>query len=63
MLLSNSPLLCCHTVLKASGIRMIVTDDLDDAANKAVHVAEIVKQAEDVALNVQFGLGDSFVPM
>ena len=42
---------------------MIVTDDLDDAANKAVHVAEIVKQAEDVALNVQFGSGDSFVPM
>jgi len=50
-------------LIEASGIRMIVTDDLDDAANKAVHVAEIVKQAEDVALNVQFGSGDSFVPL
>lgn len=34
---------------------MIVTDDLEDAANKAVHVADIVKQAEEVALSVQFG--------
>ena len=42
---------------------MIVTDDLDDAANKAVHVAEIVKQAEEVALNVQFGGDESIVPM
>ena len=40
---------------------MIITDDLEDAANKAVHVAEIVKQAEEVALNVQFTAGgDSF---
>jgi hypothetical protein len=39
-----------------------VTDDLEDAANKAVHVAEIVKQAEEVALSVQFG-GDSLTPI
>jgi hypothetical protein len=33
---------------------MVVTDDLDDAASKAVHIANIVKQAEEVALGVQF---------
>lgn len=49
-------------LIEASGIRMIVTDDLEDAANKAVHVADIVKQAEEVALNVQFSSGDSFIP-
>ena len=42
---------------------MIVTDDLDDAADKAVHVADIVKQAEEVALNVQFGSGESVFPV
>jgi hypothetical protein len=41
---------------------MIVTDDLDDAANKAVHVAEIVKQAEEVLLDVQFGGVESIIP-
>ena len=33
---------------------MIVTDDLEDAATKAVHVAEIVRQAQEVNLNVTF---------
>jgi succinyl-CoA synthetase beta subunit len=49
-------------LIEASGIRMIVTDDLEDAANKAVHVADIVRQAEEVALSVQFGGADSFMP-
>jgi len=49
--------------IKASGFRLIVTDDLEDAANKAVHVAEIVCQAEEVALNVQFGGSEPFVPL
>jgi len=40
---------------------MIVTDDLEDAANKAVHVADIVRQAEEVALDVQFASGGPFV--
>ena len=44
-------------LIEASGIKMIVTDDLDDAAKKAVNVADIVKQAEEVALDVQFGSG------
>ncbi len=47
-------------LIEASGFRMIVTDDLEDAANKAVHVADIVKQAEEVALNVDFS--GSFMP-
>jgi hypothetical protein len=42
---------------------MIVTDDLEDAATKAVHVAEIVKQAEEVQLNVQFIGGDNYKPI
>ena len=47
----------------ASGIKMIVTDDLEDAATKAVHIADIVLQAEDVQLNVQFTGGEQFVPL
>lgn len=50
-------------LIEASGFRLIVTDDLEDAANKAVHVADIVRQAEEVALSVSFGNGDSFVPL
>eukprot|EP01036_Dinobryon_divergens_P027846 gene27846-36687_t len=51
-------------VEEASGFRMIVTDDLEDAANKAVHVADIVRQAEEVALDVQFlSNGGTFVPI
>jgi succinyl-CoA synthetase beta subunit len=41
-------------VLQASGYKMIVTDDLEDAATKAVKVASIVQNAEEVQLNVQF---------
>lgn len=44
-------------LIEGSGYRLIVTDDLDDAANKAVHIAEICRQAEEVALNVQFTVG------
>jgi succinyl-CoA synthetase beta subunit len=36
--------------------KMILTDDLDDAANKAVHVAEICTRADDVGLEVQFNM-------
>jgi len=41
-------------LIEASGFKMIVTDDLEDAADKAVHVADIVRQAEEVSLHVQF---------
>jgi hypothetical protein len=37
-----------------SGIKMIVTDDLEDAANKAVKVANIVTQSEEAGLDVAF---------
>ena len=40
-------------LIESSGIKMIVTDDLEDAASKAVNVADIVKRAEDVNLSVQ----------
>ena len=33
---------------------MIVTDDLDDAAKKAVHMVEILAKAEEVRLDVSF---------
>jgi succinyl-CoA synthetase beta subunit len=49
-------------LIEASGYRLIVTDDLEDAANKAVHVADIVRQAEEVKLNVQFG-SDGFTAL
>lgn len=50
-------------LIEASGYRLIVTDDLEDAAKKAVHVAEIVKQAEEVGLQVSFTGEDSVVPL
>lgn len=40
----------------ASGFRIIMVDDLDQAANTVVKVAEILKQAEEVSLNVSFEL-------
>lgn len=50
-------------LIEASGYRLIVTDDLEDAAKKAVHVAEIVKQAEEVGLQVSFTGEDNVVPL
>jgi succinyl-CoA synthetase beta subunit len=41
-------------LVEGSGIKMIVTDDLDDAAEKAVNVVEIVNKAEDAQLQVAF---------
>lgn len=46
-------------LIKASGLKMIVTDDLEDAATKAVHIANIVAQADEVKLNVQFTSADA----
>lgn len=39
-----------------SGFKMIMADDLDDAAEKAVKIADIVAQAEQVNINVAFEL-------
>ena len=39
-----------------SGLRMMTCDHLDDAARKAVRVAEIVKMARDVHVGVKFEL-------
>ena len=47
-------------LIAASGFKMIVTDDLEDAANKAVHIADIVTKADEAQLNVQFVTGKSF---
>ena len=47
-------------LIAASGFKMIVTDDLEDAANKAVHIADIVTKADEAHLNVQFVTGKSF---
>jgi len=41
-------------VIEGSGYRMIMSDDLDDAASKAVRIAEIVKSAEDIQVGVSF---------
>ncbi|KDO19131.1 hypothetical protein SPRG_14963 [Saprolegnia parasitica CBS 223.65] len=41
-------------LIENSGFRMIVANDLDDAAQKAVKIADIVAQAEEVHVNVSF---------
>ncbi|GKY98877.1 hypothetical protein MPSEU_000843700 [Mayamaea pseudoterrestris] len=41
-------------LIEASSHRMILADDLEDAATKAVGVAEIVAQAEKIDVNVEF---------
>ena len=41
-------------LIDGCGFRMILADDLEDAASKAVGVAEIAKQAESLHLGVKF---------
>ncbi len=41
-------------LVEGSGIKMIVTDDLSDAASKAVSVADIVTKADEGGLDVEF---------
>jgi succinyl-CoA synthetase beta subunit len=41
-------------MIEGSGHRMILANDLEDAAQKAVGVAEIAAQAEKIQLNVKF---------
>jgi succinyl-CoA synthetase beta subunit len=41
-------------LIESSGFRMILADDLEDAAEKAVGVAEIVTQAEKIQVGVKF---------
>ncbi|KAF0695651.1 Aste57867_13545 [Aphanomyces stellatus] len=45
-----------RALIENSGFRMIVANDLDDAAQKAVKIADIVSQAEEVHVNVSFEL-------
>jgi succinyl-CoA synthetase beta subunit len=40
----------------AGGFRIIMVDDLDQAAMTAVRVADILRQAEEVSLAVEFTL-------
>ena len=41
-------------LIEASGFKMIVTDDLDDAATKGVKIAEIIGNAQQANLDVAF---------
>ncbi|XXQ30384.1 Succinate-CoA ligase subunit beta [Plasmodiophora brassicae] len=43
-------------LIEDSGLRMMTCDDLEDAARKAVRVAEIVRMARDVHIDVKFEL-------
>ena len=46
------------TLIEGCGFRMILADDLEDAATKAVGVAEIAMQADKIKVDVKFeGLG------
>ncbi len=49
-------------LIQASGFRMIVEDELEEAATKAVAIANIVQQAEDVKIDVQVN-NPSFLPL
>ncbi|EWM24301.1 succinate- ligase [Nannochloropsis gaditana] len=49
-------------LIQASGFRMIVVDELEEAATKAVAIANIVKQAEDVKIDVQVN-NPTFLPL
>ncbi|KAM3568956.1 hypothetical protein VYU27_008930, partial [Nannochloropsis oceanica] len=49
-------------LIQASGFRMIVEDELGEAATKAVAIANIVKQAEDVKIDVTVN-DPSFLPL
>jgi succinyl-CoA synthetase beta subunit len=40
----------------AGGFRIIMVDDLDQAAHTAVRVADIIRQADEVSLSVSFEL-------
>lgn len=42
------------SMIEGCGFRMILADDLDDAAAKAVGVAEIAKRAEELQLGIKF---------
>jgi len=43
-------------IMADSGLRMLSADDLDDAAQKAVNAAQILKIAESAGLDVSFEL-------
>jgi len=43
-------------LIEHSGFRMIMANDLDDAAQKAVRIADIVRQAEEIQVGVSFEL-------
>jgi succinyl-CoA synthetase beta subunit len=41
-------------LIEASGYRMIMVDDLEEAASKVVRIADIVVQAEKIQVGVSF---------
>ena len=43
-------------LIEGSGYRMIMSDDLEDAAAKAVKIADIVRQANEISIGVTFEL-------
>jgi len=45
-----------RAIIEASGFRMLVVDDLDEAAAKVARIASIVKSAEQIQVGVSFEL-------
>ena len=43
-------------MIENSGFRMLMAKDLDDAAQQAVRIADIVRQAEEIQVGVSFEL-------
>ena len=46
-------------LIRSSGLRIIARHDLDEAANLAVHLAQIVHLAREVNMDVNFEIPDS----
>lgn len=45
-----------RTLISSSGLRVLTCDDLDDAAEKAVHLSKIVQMAKKAKISVSFEL-------
>ena len=56
MRLQGTNVLQAKDLIENSGLRIVMADDLDDAAKKAVRMADIVALANDVGVKVSFEL-------
>lgn len=46
-------------LIRTSGLKILARDDLDKAADLAVHLAQIVKLAREMKMDVNFEIPDA----